>query len=193
MTKSPRTKKTSKAARNPRYQPPAWIYLVIGLLVGLGIGLVAYLYKTGYDQPAPSQARTDPPVMQKPPSKPEKPQQPAKSRYDFYTLLPEMEVIIPEIDELGSSDQGVKTDKTETYVLQAGSFRRFDEADGLKANLALFGIKANIQTVAVNGKDTWYRVRIGPYNDLRRLKQVRSRLKQNNVDYIVLKMKPDNQ
>ncbi len=190
MAKSLRTKKTSKVARKPRYQPPAWGYLVIGLLVGLGIGLVAYLYKTGLDRPAPPGTMIKPPEVEKPQSNPDKPQQQTKSQYDFYTLLPEMEVVIPEIDELGGSNQGVKAGTSETYVLQAGSFRRFDEADGLKANLALIGIKAIIQTVAVNGENTWYRVRIGPYNNIGQLRQVRSRLKQNNIDYIVLKMKP---
>lgn len=175
---------------------PGWGYLFTGLALGLGIGLVAYLYHTRVKQPVPVQATTETPAAKTPQKKQgaqknqKASQEPAKSQFDFYTLLPEMEVVVPEPDDsAGSSQHPAKTEKDVGYILQTGSFRTFDEADGFKANLALIGVEAGIQTVTIDGENTWYRVRIGPYTDLNRLKQVRMRLKQNNIDYIVLKIK----
>lgn len=183
-----------KNARKKNHRlPPGWGYLIVGLVIGLGIGLAAYLFQTRFNQPVPTQAVSEPPATKKPQKKQDTPQKPEKSLFDFYTLLPEMEVVIPETDEPSNSGQHpAKTDTPEAYVLQTGSFRRFDEADGLKANLALIGISANIQTVAINGEDTWYRVRIGPYKDFNQLRQVRTRLKQNDIEFIVLKMRLDD-
>jgi len=192
MPKVYKPKKSRKTKKKSRRLPPGWGYLVIGLVTGLGIGFTAYLIQTRVNQHIPAeQAVIESPAAKKPQKNQESRQAPPKSQFDFYTLLPEMEVVIPEIDELSSSNQRSRTDKKEVYILQAGSFRRFDEADSLKANLALIGIEANIQTVAINGEDTWYRVRIGPYKDFSQLRQARARLRHNDIEYIVLKMKLD--
>jgi len=170
--------------------PPGWGYLFTGLAIGLGIGLVAYLHQTRVKQLVPVQATSEKQAVRTPQKKQDATQKPAKSQFDFYTLLPEMEVVVPELEDTPDASQHLaKIEKDAGYILQTGSFRSFDEADGLKANLALIGIEANIQTVAINGENTWYRVRIGPYTDLNRLKQIRMRLKQNNIDFIVLKIK----
>ena len=184
-------RKTRKTRKKGRRLPPGWGHLLLGVMIGLGVGLAVYLFQTGFKQHLPTQAVIKPEAVKKPPGKTqEPPQKPVKSQFDFYTLLPEMEVVIPETDDLsGSNQRHAGADEKEIYVLQAGSFRRFDEADTLKANLALIGINANIQTVAINGEDTWYRVRIGPYKDFSQLRKTRSRLRQNDIEYIVLKMK----
>jgi cell division protein FtsN len=83
----------------------------------------------------------------------------------------------------------VQVETVGTYVLQAGSFKSFQEADRLKASLVLLGIEANIQTVTVNNKDTWHRVHIGPYKELAELNRIRARLRQNNIDTVLLKIK----
>ena len=79
-------------------------------------------------------------------------------------------------------------DKPGTYFLQAGSFRSFAEADNLKAQLALLGVESKIDTVTVNNTDTWHRVRVGPYQDLRELNKIRTRLLNNNINAILLKI-----
>lgn len=118
------------------------------------------------------------------------PAEASKPRFDFYTILPEMELAIPEQELSGKPIQGVApVEKAGTYLLQAGSFKSFPEADRLKASLILLGIEASIQTVTVNNKDTWHRVHIGPYNDLSDLNKTRARLKQNNIEAVLLKIK----
>jgi cell division protein FtsN len=75
------------------------------------------------------------------------------------------------------------------YMLQVASFRRAEDADRMKASLTLMGLEASIQTVSVNGTDTWYRVRVGPYTDIARLNDARARLHDNNLQSMVLKIR----
>lgn len=122
-----------------------------------------------------------------------------KPTFEFYTILPEMEVVIPD-EELVSPDatEGTET-KNETptpavkagedYILQMGSFRRFEDADRMKAKLALIGIEADIQKVSINNRDTYHRVRSGPYHSQRELNAARHLAKQNNIASLVIKLK----
>lgn len=64
------------------------------------------------------------------------------------------------------------------YVLQIGSFTRKEAAESLKARLALVGMNARIHTVRIN-RETWYRVRIGPTDDLEQLNVDRARLQEH--------------
>ena len=73
------------------------------------------------------------------------------------------------------------------YVLQLGAFVRETEAESLKARLALVGMTARIQPVMVD-RQTYYRVRIGPTDDLAQLNADRARLQQHRFDSILLKL-----
>ena len=58
----------------------------------------------------------------------------------------------------------------------------------MKATLALLGVVGNIQQVKVNS-DTWNRVQIGPFKDLKQLNTVRDELQKHQIDTLVLKVK----
>ncbi len=77
----------------------------------------------------------------------------------------------------------------EAYILQMGSFRKFADADRMKANLALIGIEAEVQKVSINNKDTYHRVRSGPYRSQAQLNRVRQLAKDNNISTLVIKLK----
>jgi len=70
----------------------------------------------------------------------------------------------------------------EPQILQAGSFSTVNDAEKLKAKLALLGVEANIQTAIIPDKGVWYRVRLGPYKSADDLNRASSFLKQNGVD-----------
>ena len=116
---------------------------------------------------------------------------PPKPRFDFYNLLPEMEVIVPEQEISGTqTHEGVKqVEKPGTYLLQAGSFRSQQQADQLRAKLALLGLETSLQTVSINSTQAWHRVRVGPFNNLKDLNEARSLLKKNGVDAILIRLK----
>ncbi len=80
------------------------------------------------------------------------------------------------------------TDRGASYLLQAGAFRRQDDADAMKLRLALMGMEAQIVTAEVGGT-TLYRVRVGPYAGLDAMTRARSRLAENGVEATVLRLR----
>ena len=74
-----------------------------------------------------------------------------------------------------------------TYVLQAGSYKNFTDADRVRAKLALQGIESKVQKVSVD-QDTWYRIRIGPISNLDELNRKRQILHKAEVDVLVIQV-----
>ena len=101
-------------------------------------------------------------------------------------MLPELEVVVDEnsnakINNNLNQDAGV-------FVLQVGSFKSEKEADTLKARLALMGVETNIEIVTVNSIK-WHRVRVGPSADKNRLQATQSRLRNEKMDSVLLKVR----
>ena len=74
------------------------------------------------------------------------------------------------------------------YVLQIGSFQNLHDAEKLKANVAFLGLAANIQHVTVN-KQTWHRVRTGPYTSKQQMYKNQRTLKNNSITSISMELK----
>ena len=115
---------------------------------------------------------------------------PPKPRFDFYDMLPEMEVVVPdeELDARPSAPDDVERAASATYLMQLGSFKRNADADRLKAQLALLGIEAQVVSARVGPLDTRYRVRTGPYRGRAALDQARKRLAENGFKGIVIRV-----
>jgi len=175
---------------------PAWFWLLGGILIGLGAAVALML--RGY---LPELKPGSPEVDTKTTTKSEaalvedgnsKAGKPKKPRYDFFTVLPEMEVVVPEQElrqKAKPTPSPTSDAKQESYVLQVGSFRNAADAEQMKAKLALLGSVASVQTVTVNG-ETWHRVRIGPFNGAREADEKRRMLSDNSIDTLVMKVKP---
>ena len=168
---------------------PAWMWLMTGILIGLG--LAWYLFAKGYiPQPEVGEtvsAQTAPEESDSEEIAPATGEQ-KKSQYDFFTVLPEMEVVVPE-EELSRKTQPeapVRQNDGEQYILQVGSFKTRADAEQQKARLALLGESAAIQTVTVNDT-TWHRVRIGPVSGARQADEKRNKLADNDIDSLVMK------
>ncbi|MEG0968380.1 MAG: SPOR domain-containing protein [Pseudomonas sp.] len=94
--KKPAPKRGASRNQAPAKQPiPGWLWLAIGLSVG---AFVVFLMKL---EPGNEEVKRSKPEQQKAEKVAEanktapSPQQPVKPKYDFYTLLPESEVIVP--------------------------------------------------------------------------------------------------
>jgi cell division protein FtsN len=74
-----------------------------------------------------------------------------------------------------------------SFILQAGAFSSEEEADNLRARLALMGLESSVQPHAVAGKDTLYRVRLGPFATMDDLKRVRAELAENGIEGAVVR------
>lgn len=200
-------RKGRQAVRNGGW--PAWLLVLIGIIIGaIGMGIVNH---TGHmpisrsdnaPQPAADTSQSDngagiaANAQQKP-------------RYDFYSVLPEKEVVIPDaqIDAQAKAEQqaqqsstgatqgnatGSNSQATTTandgnhYLLQVGSFPSASDAEALKAKLALQGFRAEIQPVTINGQ-TWNRVRLGPYSSASALETAKNKLESAGIHAIALK------
>jgi cell division protein FtsN len=193
--------RANSANRNKRQQKPGWVWFVAGLLVGLFVSGLIWLKVTPSGPAFPRQAavtkqqdnKAKPAKSQQKP-KPETP----KPRFDFYTILPEMEVIVPDpVDEpkpeataAPTAEHSTPTTRssagTASYMLQMGSFRRYADADRLKASLALVGIHAEIQRVSIKGGDIYHRVRSGPYARVE-VNRLRTKLQLNKISSLVIR------
>lgn len=181
-------------SRGKKKSTPGWVWLLTGLGIGLLVALVIYVREDlpemnmSFLKKSPPAKTTDTRAVRKHTSKAIPP--PDKTPYSFYDLLPEMEVAIPEENIGKKNKSGVRElSKPGIYIMQVGSFSQYKDADRLKASLALLGLEASIQTVTIDSKTTRHRVRLGPYSDLDKINAVRKRLKQNNIDSILLKIK----
>ena len=178
-----------RSGKSSRRGIPGWAWLLAGLLIGLIIaGVVVMRGGLGDDSlfPRPNPDATAPAPSDEPVA--QQPKQAAKPKYDFYTLLPEKEVVIPEaeISEQARAPEPPPPADDQRYLLQAAAFRDKADAEALKAKLAFSGLVARIESESINGT-TWHRVRLGPYADLRLLDDARRQLKGQGVDAIAIK------
>jgi cell division protein FtsN len=159
----------------------------VGLLVGLVLASGIFIYKSDAKKaPLPDSPRPEPQRSAKP--EPVDASAEAGDRYDFYEMLPNFEVVVPEKDREVKRDlPAAKIERPGVYVLQAGSYRNEADAQRVRAQLSLQGIDAKVQRVAVDN-DVWHRVRIGPISDLGELNRVRKQLQAAEVDDLVIRV-----
>jgi cell division protein FtsN len=186
------------------------------MLFGLGIGLIIALGVYMNGRPTPNAPASEPvaarraesPVAESEPITPvpEPVQQPEPEtvvtsaappasedgenpeRFGFFELLPNFEVIIPEVETAAPRTEAVAAiEDPGVYVIQAGSFLTEADADAQRARLALLGIESRIQRVSIDDR-TFHRVRIGPVEDLDELNSIRSRLLGSGVESMIMRI-----
>ena len=207
--------------RAPKAPAPlgSWVSFVTGLGLGLVVALAVYMWNAKISPPASSppqvagaDAKVDAPRVNEPPpgESAEATLEPPRPKFDFYKILPEMEVPVQDWEKEDQDQPSAKVEKNDkttaptsqdkpdatpaalaergAYVLQIGSYKQYEEADQAKARLAMQGIAANIQRVVINGQDVWFRVHIGPLSDANDLRALRLKLQAHKTDFIVLKI-----
>ncbi len=125
-------------------------------------------------------------------------------QFDFYTILPEKEAVVPEHEimtrtraEIVNPSVVTPTDttaptipvetatkSTTTYMMQAGSFKNSTDAEKMRTNLESMGIEARVERAKV-GETIWHRIKLGPYTQMTSVGAIRTRLKQSGIDVIV--------
>lgn len=192
----PRDYKHRAHRRKKRPAVSPWLGVLTGLLIGLFVAFLVYIKMQSNGQPPqvivketlPAKSSVDNVPGDEPPA--DKPPEP---RFDFYTLLPELEVVVPEQQIQGKTEQGVRqVERPGTYYLQVGSFKNSEQADRLKAELAIMGFETVIQKVTIDNNqttDTWHRVRVGPYSELEALNSARRKLKAGGIDSSLVRIK----
>jgi len=208
-------KRNSQASRNgDRRQIPAWAMVLLGVALGV-IGSVAVLYggriptlRGGKNLPQPNPEAVAPKETEKAladDTAKAPPPAPPKSNYDFYTTLPEKEVVIPdaELSAKAKAEQQRAKQQTQAnaanpnnqaasvaaggrYMLQVTATSDAAAADALKAKLAMLGFSAKVYTGTVDGK-TWHRVRLGPFASPSETESTKRALAENSINSTAVK------
>ncbi|NKF21107.1 SPOR domain-containing protein [Solimonas marina] len=205
------TRSNSSSKRRSGGGIPGWIWMVAGLAIGLAVAAIVYINRPT-TAPIPSQARDDDSRAAAAPtpsgkSSSAQPDQPTKlklppkekERFSFYELLKNQEVVLP--NEAAKSTKPPDTPpppnpKTPapadapdgSYIIQVASYRSQNEAEKQKASLALMGVESRIESVTIDGKDTYYRVRIGPDSNWTRVQKTMARLESNGIQALLVKV-----
>jgi len=218
------------------------------LAIGLALGGLAFGYLHFRDNPNnPLNSllpRPDPNATAKAPSSDDGVAEVAerpKPKYDFYKLLPEKEVVIPDAEldaqaraeaaeaakraleeerkaaqaaeaggdalALDGDAPAVPTASAATpeagtvaapdtpaasdgphYVIQAGAFLGNNEAEALKAKIALAGEVARVEVAQING-NTVHRVRMGPYPNAASLAAAKAALAAHGITAQAIRVK----
>lgn len=180
-------RKSSQAVRPGNPPLPFWVWLTAGFALGVLASGVFIFRDTRSERATGPEVRPNADAQAKPVA--DDGIAPSKPKFDFYTVLKEREVVIPD-EELRAqvAQPQVTVEPNTRYWLQAGSFPKAADAEGMKAQLALLGIKVQIAPVTIDGT-TWHRVRTGPYADARVLEEAKRNLQANNVEAFAYKEK----
>lgn len=122
---------------------------------------------------------------------------PVEPHFDFYTILPAVEVEVPEheikmrireeksVAKLPVPRLKLPRLNQNQYILQAGSFRNVADALKLQSRLNAMGIESRIERAQV-GEVIWLRVKMGPYTNMTSIMALKTRLKNNAIDTLIL-------
>jgi len=163
--------------------------LIVGLLVGVAMAVGFTVYINGGESPFSAKSESAVIVESGNPIEIKKyakaDEGPTKDRFEYYNILSgnESKVTEQEIKQLENNTQA-----KETYFLQVGAFKTEQEADNVKAKLALLGLEAIIQTATTTDKGVLHRVRVGPYSDPSQLTKTRSDLVDNGFKPDLIKV-----
>lgn len=176
-------KPASRSAK--RNGSPIFTGILIGLIVGAILAVAVALWATGFDPFKLGKPATRPAGPAAPARAPTAAQPDAAPSFDFYKVLPgNASSPLPSVATPAAAPQ---------LYLQAGAFQRADEADNMKAQLALLGVEAVIQTTDVPDKGMLHRVRVGPFRSVDEANRTRSLLAQNNIQVTLVKETPTQQ
>jgi cell division protein FtsN len=165
-----------------------WQDFAMGLVAGAVIGAMTWAFSHQGQRTPVALDAPKPEAHKPPPDSPAEGTGSGPQHYDFYSMLPNFEVVVPEKERDVKRDlPTAKIEKPGAYVLQAGSYRGESDADRVARQLTLQGIDAKVQRVEVDA-DVWFRVRVGPISDLDQLNKVRRQLQAADVDALVIRV-----
>lgn len=179
-----RGRKTASRKNSERRRIPSWLWLFTGVVSGAFIMFLLHL--NGLTPTAPPESTPPPKAANENPTKTaaEQPNQQPEPRLQFYQLLKESEVEVPEASQQAQQQQ---PQQNLLYVLQAGSFRQATDANRLRAELILLNLQADIEEVALDNGDVWHRVVVGPFDSRSQMAKARGVLVSNDINPLLLK------
>ena len=124
---------------------------------------------------------------------------PARTSFDFFTILPEIERVISETGAFETAPAAPQSQSMPAeskskaspggfYMLQAGAYKDPGQAERMKARLALAGFEPSVQHISVQGRGDFYRVRVGPYPSMDLMETANRQLAKMKIKALRLKV-----
>lgn len=180
---------------------PFFTGLLIGLLLGVGASLGVAMFVNQGSNPFQEKVSDAPEIsapekqVEKTPAQttPEADPPKKEDRFTFYGILtgsesPVTEQEVKQATEQKAPQQGSEKTLAENYFLQVGAFQTEQEADNMKAKLALLGLEAVVQTANIPDKGVLHRVRVGPLANLDEINKARAELARNGFNADLIKI-----
>jgi cell division protein FtsN len=195
-------KPSPERSKRPSKGSPFFSGLLVGFLLGVAASLAVVMFIKGGESPFATQPDTKKPIAEKIAENAKKSAETDseksaadsadndKARFDFYTILPGSESKV-STEELDIKDQPPVVEYA--YYLQVGAFQTGEDADNMKAKLALQGFEAVVQTATIPDKGVWHRVRVGPLNNLDEINKAKNDLAANGFKTDLIKVNNENQ
>jgi cell division protein FtsN len=185
--RSPGTKQRQKPAAPARSQQGGlsvkWILSLAA--VGGFIGFIVYLDSLPASAPdqSPAQVRESATEQQSKPAATVK-QDEKKPGFRFYDMLPDSEVVPPDVEEYTPGP----AEKAVDYLVQSGSFRSKEDAERQRAKIAFQGLRASVQRIDLESGSVWYRVNVGPFGSRSQANAAIDKLVSINIQPLVRKI-----
>jgi len=199
-------KPSPERSKNTSKGNPLFTGLLIGILMGVAASLGVVMFIKGGESPFAQQTSNEitKSVSEKMQDKAIADQANAdaaaeagpdgtQNRFDFYTILPGSESKVSAEEEIKIKDDAPEPALQISYYLQVGAFQTGEEADNMKAKLALQGFEAVVQTASTADKAIWHRVRVGPLTNLDQINKTKNDLLKNGFKADLIKVNLDNQ
>ena len=186
------TRRSTRSTKQDDY--PGWLWMIFGLAIGLSVAFAVYVkdrdpaVELATTEQSPASMQATPDSNGEPPANEPVVDDPPTKRFDFYDMLPAFEMIIADEEpDVNEDVEPQAIDEPGVYLLQAGAFSTHNDADRRRAELALHGIESRVQRARVNNRD-YYRVYVGPIDDLDELNMTRSRLRAAKIDVMRIRL-----
>ncbi len=187
---------------------PAWLWMIFGVLLGLSLAVLLYLWQPW--QPANRPIDATQPTDTSQPT-----QEDTNKDYQFYDLLPKQQVTpvpdeaVPTNPNAGASQiivappapapvnqNAVHNDPAEIrsatapqYLLQVNSYQNPDDADARRAEVLLVGLPADVRQSTLADGSIWFRVVSGPFASKAEALNAQHLLQDSGVDSLVVEQR----
>jgi cell division protein FtsN len=195
-------KKRRTAGRRKSDKVAGWVYMSMGLSIGLAVAMGIYVSDRQTPDPVVGSAPV-PADLPEPPStvasEPEDEPEEVGITYDFYEMLPNLDVEVyedervvpkpvPAAPVVQAPVKAAPVQAPGIYILQAGSFSKLEDASRRKAQVALLGVRTEIKQGDANGRNV-YRVYTDPMDNPTEVNRVSNLLTSSSIEVLMKRVK----
>ncbi|XID74881.1 SPOR domain-containing protein [Alkanindiges sp. WGS2144] len=212
--KAPRGATQRPPVREPSNQKliPGWLWMIFGMLLGLFIMVLLYLWQPWRPASRPIDATQT--------ITPDHSDEQTNQDYQFYDLLPKQQVtpvpsdavptdpqaansniivappVSVEVPDVSPAQNAANADPAEInetttlqYILQVNSYQNPDDADARRAEILLVGLPADVRQSKLADGSMWFRVVSGPFASRAEALNAQSLLQNSGIDSLVVEQR----